>query len=134
MLRRLRIWTSCMRRWPAFSVQSIKATCLQFLALLPLDLIRAFSAKISTSTSSKTTSRAENLHGAEATSPHWKASQHAQQATYSKTCMKQLFAGRVGLPILAICFGLSVGIPLDSSSSSRGATSTLEVSLPKSFI
>ena len=36
---------------------------------------------------------------------------------YGKTWLKQLFAGQMGLSVLAIIVGLSIGIPLDSSTS-----------------
>ena len=37
---------------------------------------------------------------------------------YGKTWMKQLFAGQMGLTLLFVAYGMTVGIPLDSSSSS----------------
>eukprot|EP00435_Cladocopium_sp_Y103_P024701 s85_g6.t1 len=43
---------------------------------------------------------------------------------YGKTWLKQLFAGQMGLTMLAILAGLSVGTPLDSSSSSWDASTS----------
>ena len=43
---------------------------------------------------------------------------------YGKTWMKQLFAGQMGLSLLAIMVGFSIGIPLDSSSSTWDANSS----------
>ena len=40
-----------------------------------------------------------------------------------KTWLKQLFAGQMGLSLLAVLYGMSIGVPLDSSSSEWDATS-----------
>lgn len=40
-----------------------------------------------------------------------------------KAWLKQLFAGQMGLSLLAVLYGMSIGVPLDSSSSEWDATS-----------
>ena len=46
----------------------------------------------------------------------------ARRPPTGKRWLKQIFAGQMGLTILAILYGMNVGIPLDSSSSSWDAT------------
>ena len=43
---------------------------------------------------------------------------------YGKTWMKQLFAGQMGLSLLAIFYGLSIGVPLDVTSSDWDASTS----------
>jgi hypothetical protein len=61
-------------------------------------------------------SRAQKLQGQK--KPHV-----ARQPPAGKTGIKQLFAGQMGLTVMAALYGMITGVPLDSSSSSWDATS-----------